>query len=226
MQGTKSLGHIAGTFTGGDVPVANLTSPTASGVALAANATAAGQTVPTAKSGTGSQVAQANTPAVATSVPRTVPGVQKAAPPTPSDGISSLNRVGSASAMFPSLSAALIAPAAAPAPNPYNTLTPGTDASKLSAMVVELLLTGQNLYPFSEADQYAIATTVNTLISPYPHIVELSNIGVSLCSLLCLMHAFLSNPHKQSCNAVVACTDFHEYMILKVLRVPGCRLWR
>ena len=29
----------------------------------------------------------------------------------------------------------------------------------------------------------AVATTVNTLISPYPHILELSNIGVSPCSL-------------------------------------------
>lgn len=166
--------------------MANLTSPASPGLALTPNATAAAGASQTAMTVRNSTVVQATAPTVAMGQPRIAGGVQKAAPPPQSsDGLSTLNRVGSASAMFPSLSAALIAPAAAPAPNPYNTLTPGTDPGQLSAMVVELLLTGQNLYPFSEADQYAIATTVNTLISPYPHIVELSNIGVSPCSLSC-----------------------------------------
>lgn len=124
---------------------------------------------------------------MATGAPRSPAGVQKAAPaPNADNGLSTLSRVGSANALFPSLSAAL-APTAAPAPNPYNTLTPGTDITKLSAMVVELLLTGQGLYPFSAADQYAIATTVNNLISPYPHIVELSNIGVTPGHLSCFL---------------------------------------
>ena len=146
-----------------------------------------------AANGTSPQLAQATAPTVASGTPRSPAGMQKAAPaPTADNGLSTLNRVGSANALFPSLSAAL-APIAAPASNPYNTLSPGTDISKLSAMVVELLLTGQNLYPFSAADQYAIATTVNNLISPYPHIVELSNIGVSSRQLSCFCGLQTSN---------------------------------
>ena len=46
-------------------------------------------------------------------------------------------------------------------------------------MVVELLLTGQQLFPFSAADQYYVASSINGLLTSYPHLQELSNIGVS-----------------------------------------------
>ena len=47
-------------------------------------------------------------------------------------------------------------------------------------MVVELLLTGQQLYPFTAANQYDVASSVNGLLTSYPHLQELSNIGVSI----------------------------------------------
>ncbi len=90
------------------------------------------------------------------------------------------------------------APAALASPSPYNTLPANTDPASLSAMVVEMLLTGQGLYPFREADQYAIASTVNSLLSGFPHMLELSNIGVrarSSANLLPLpLHAPVASP--------------------------------
>jgi hypothetical protein len=77
------------------------------------------------------------------------------------------------------------------ASKPYNTLAPGTDESKLSSMVVELLLTGQNLYPFNASYQYAVASAVNNLLSPYPHIVALGSTGVTLFP----SHPCFSVPH-------------------------------
>ena len=77
---------------------------------------------------------------------------------------------------FPNASAAAPAPTAAS--NPYNTLTPDTQLGSLSTMVVELLLTGQQLFPFSAADQYYVASSMNGLLNSYPHLQELSNIGV------------------------------------------------
>ncbi len=189
LAGNVSAGNAA---PGQPAIAGNVSSAGSPGSALTPSATmavaaAAPKALPLAGNGTSPQLAQAVAPAVATGAPRSPAGVQKAAPaPNADNGLSTLSRVGSANALFPSLSAAL-APTAAPAPNPYNTLTPGTDITKLSAMVVELLLTGQGLYPFSAADQYAIATTVNNLISPYPHIVELSNIGVTPGHLSCFL---------------------------------------
>ena len=83
---------------------------------------------------------------------------------------------------FPNASAA--APAPTSESNPYNTLLPGTELGSLSTMVVELLLTGQQLFPFSAADQYYVASSMNGLLKSYPHLQELSNIGVSTACLL------------------------------------------
>ncbi|CAL5228984.1 g12220 [Coccomyxa viridis] len=77
---------------------------------------------------------------------------------------------------FPNASAAAPAPNAAS--NPYNTLSPDTQLGSLSTMVVELLLTGQQLFPFSAADQYFVASSMNGLLNSYPHLQELSNIGI------------------------------------------------
>ena len=83
-----------------------------------------------------------------------------------------------AAASYPGVVGAAPAPSALHTPSPYNTLLRGTDSASLSAMVVELLLTGQNLFPFDETDQYVVASTVNGLLSGIPHLLELSNIGV------------------------------------------------
>ena len=83
-----------------------------------------------------------------------------------------------ASGLFPNATAAAPAPSAVR--NPYNTLPDGTQLSSLSAMVVELLLTGQQLYPFTAASQYDVASSVNGLLTSYPHLLELSNIGVGM----------------------------------------------
>ena len=84
--------------------------------------------------------------------------------------------LGGATGLFPNATAAAPAPSAVR--NPYNTLPDGTQLSSLSAMVVELLLTGQQLYPFTAASQYDVASSVNGLLKSYPHLLELSNIGV------------------------------------------------
>ena len=83
-----------------------------------------------------------------------------------------------AAGLFPNATAAAPAPSAVR--NPYNTLPDGTQLSSLSAMVVELLLTGQQLYPFTAASQYDVASSVNGLLKSYPHLLELSNIGVRI----------------------------------------------
>lgn len=83
-----------------------------------------------------------------------------------------------ATGLFPNATAAAPAPSAVR--NPYNTLPDGTQLSSLSAMVVELLLTGQQLYPFTAASQYDVASSVNGLLKSYPHLLELSNIGVRI----------------------------------------------
>lgn len=88
-------------------------------------------------------------------------------------GQPTLNRL---AGQFPNVSAA--APGPATDSNPYNTLPPGTSLGSLSTMVVELLLTGQQLFPFTAANQYDVASSVNGLLTAYPHLQELSNIGV------------------------------------------------
>ena len=123
--------------------------------------------------------------------------------PTVAEGQPPLN---GASGLFPNATAAAPAPSAVR--NPYNTLPDGTQLSSLSAMVVELLLTGQQLYPFTAASQYDVASSVNGLLKSYPHLLELSNIGVRIrlytlkrcCCLLRSICRYLAKTSPRRCS--------------------------
>jgi len=125
-------------------------------------------------------------------------------------GQPSLNRL---TGQFPNASAAAPAPAADN--NPYNTLPAGTQLSSLSTMVVELLLTGQQLFPFSAADQYDVASSVNGLLTYYPHLQELSNIGVRIyvmrsCCMGCQFDRKEKFQRSRQCDALaVTCNQAH-----------------
>ncbi len=86
--------------------------------------------------------------------------------------------------------------------NPYNTLTAGTNLSTLATVVVGLMLTGPGLTPFGARQQYAVATVMNGLLSPFPHILELSGVGVCL-PFYPRVNA-PSPPHAQACQPLSA----------------------
>ncbi len=77
-----------------------------------------------------------------------------------------------------------LAAAAAPAPAPdagtgFNTLPAGADAAGgYRATVMELLVSGQDLFPFNASRQELVLRAVNDAIPPVPHTLDFSSIGV------------------------------------------------